>query len=74
MCYRYMVSSGEGLIGSWVALVLYVRIVAITKTGILLPVMSWINKPTNINANMSQTTGIPMWVFTLVLTIITIIL
>ena len=35
--------------------------------------MSWINKPTNINANMSQTTGIPMWVFTLVLTIITII-
>ena len=36
--------------------------------------MSWINKPTNINANMSQTTGIHMWVFTLVLTIITIIL
>ena len=72
MCYRYMVSS-EGLIGSWVALVLYL-VTAITKTGILLPVMSWINKPTNINANMSQTTGIPMWVFTLVLTIITIIL
>ena len=65
---------GEGLIGSWVALVLYVVTLAITKTGILLPVMSWINKPTNINANMSQTTGIPMWVFTLVLTIITIIL
>ena len=66
--------AGEGLIGSWVALVLYAVTLAITKTGILLPVMSWINKPTNINANMSQTTGIHMWVFTLVLTIITIIL
>ena len=66
--------AGEGLIGSWVALVLYAVTAAITKTGILLPVMSWINKPTNINANMSQTTGIHMWVFTLVLTIITIIL
>lgn len=65
--------AGEGLIGSWVALVLYAVTAAITKTGILLPVMSWINKPTNINANMSQTTGIHMWVFTLVLTIITII-
>ncbi|MGV3096374.1 MULTISPECIES: YeeE/YedE family protein [Staphylococcus] len=65
--------AGEGLIGSWVALVLYAVTAAITKTGVLLPVMTWINQPTNINANMSQTTGIPMWVFTLILTIITII-
>ena len=51
--------AGEGLIGSWIALVLYAVTAAITKTGILKPVMDKINQPTNVNSDMSQTTGIP---------------
>ena len=51
--------AGEGLIGSWVALIMYALSATITKAGILLPLMNKINKPTNVNASMSQTTGIP---------------
>ena len=40
--------AGEGLIGSWIALVLYAVTAAITKTGILKPVMDKINQPTNV--------------------------
>ena len=50
----------KGLIGSWIALVLYAVTAAITKTGILKPVMDKINQPTNVNSDMSQTTGIPV--------------
>ncbi len=53
--------AGEGLIGSWIALVLYAVTAAITKTGILKQVMDKINQPTNVNSDMSQTTGIPFW-------------
>ena len=34
--------------------------------------MTWVNQPTNVNASMAQTTGIPMWIFVIVLTIITL--
>ena len=64
--------AGEGLIGSWIALIMYALTAAATKTGILLPVMTWVNQPTNVNASMAQTTGIPMWIFVIVLTIITL--
>ncbi len=47
---------------------------AITKTGILKPVMDKINQPTNVNSDMSQTTGIPFWGLVVILTIITIFL
>ena len=53
MCNWHMVSSGEGLIGSWVALIMY-ALSTITKAGILLPLMNKINKPTNVNASMSK--------------------
>lgn len=66
--------AGEGLIGSWVALILYALSAAVTKTGILLPLMEKVNTPTNVNASMSQTTGIPAWILVLVLLIITITL
>lgn len=66
--------AGEGLIGSWIALVLYAVTAAITKTGILKPVMDKINQPTNVNSDMSQTTGIPFWGLVVILTIITIFL
>lgn len=63
--------AGEGLIGSWVALILYAITSAITKTGVLLPVMNMINKPTNVNASVSHSTGLPNWVLVLILAIIT---
>ncbi|HCZ9971031.1 TPA: YeeE/YedE family protein [Staphylococcus aureus] len=66
--------AGEGLISSWIALVLYAVTAAITKTGILKPVMDKINQPTNVNSDMSQTTGIPFWGLVVILTIITIFL
>ena len=46
--------AGEGLIGSWVALIMYALSATITKAGILLPLMNKINKPTNVNASMSN--------------------
>ncbi|MBF7016629.1 YeeE/YedE family protein [Staphylococcus durrellii] len=64
--------AGEGLIGSWIALALYAFTSAVTKFGLLLPILNKINKPTNVNASMSQTTGIPMWVWVLLLVIITL--
>ena len=70
MWYR----AGEGLIGSWVALILYAITSAITKTGVLLPVMNVINKPLNVNASVSQSTGVPNWVLVLILAIITVTL
>ncbi|MFK3838934.1 YeeE/YedE family protein [Staphylococcus capitis] len=70
MWYR----AGEGLIGSWVALILYAITSAITKTGVLLPVMNAINKPLNVNVSVSQSTGVPNWVLVLILAIITVTL
>lgn len=66
--------AGEGLIGSWIALVLYAVTAAITKTGVLLPLMEFINKPTNVNSSMSETTGIPNWILVLIVTAITVYL
>lgn len=64
--------AGEGLIGSWIALILYAFTSAMTKTGILLPLMKVINQPTNVDASVSHSTGIPNWVLVLILTIVTV--
>lgn len=64
--------AGEGLIGSWMALIAYAFTSAATKYGLLLPLMDGVNKPTNVNTSMSQTTGIPTWVWVLLLTAITV--
>lgn len=64
--------AGEGLIGSWMALIAYAFTSAATKFGLLLPLMNGLNKPTNVNTSMSQTTGIPTWVFVIVLIVITL--
>lgn len=64
--------AGEGLIGSWIALALYAVTAAVTKFGLLLPVMNGINKPTTVSTSMSQTTGIPTWVWVVLLVAITI--
>lgn len=64
--------AGEGLIGSWVALIAYAFTSAATKYGLLLPLMDGVNKPTNVNTSMSQTTGIPTWIWVTLLTVITV--
>ena len=65
--------AGEGLIGSWIALIAYAFTSAATKFGLLLPLMDGINKPTNVNTSMAQTTGIPTWIWVTLLTMITLI-
>ena len=64
--------AGEGLIGSWMALIAYAFTSAATKYGLLLPLMDGVNKPTNVNTSMSQTTGIPTWIWVTLLTVITV--
>ncbi|UXR46055.1 YeeE/YedE family protein [Staphylococcus simulans] len=64
--------AGEGLIGSWLALVAYAVFSAITKAGLLKPVMEGLNSKTNVNADMSTSTGIPAWVWVIVITAITV--
>ncbi|MDK4214327.1 YeeE/YedE family protein [Staphylococcus warneri] len=66
--------AGEGLIGSWVALILYALTSAITKTGVLSPVLKVINQPTNVNASMADTLHIPNWILVILITLITLIL
>ena len=44
---------------------------AVTKNGVLLPVMRFINEPTHTSSSMSQTIGVPNWILVLILTIIT---
>lgn len=63
--------AGEGLIGSWLALVSYAIFSAITKVGLLKPVMEKLNAKTNVNADMATSTGIPAWIFVLALVAIT---
>ncbi|EKU46409.1 YeeE/YedE family protein [Staphylococcus massiliensis] len=64
--------AGEGLIGSFVALVFYALSAAATKHGVLKPLMDKINTHTVANADMASSTGVPMWVFVLLLTLITL--
>ncbi|WP_186364317.1 YeeE/YedE thiosulfate transporter family protein, partial [Staphylococcus hominis] len=63
--------AGEGLIGSWVALIFYALTSAVTKTGVLLPIMNQINKTTQVNTSMTSTTGIPQWILVMLLILIT---
>ncbi|GGB05434.1 YeeE/YedE family protein [Macrococcus hajekii] len=65
--------AGEGLIGSWIALCLYAFTSAVTKFGFLKPVMEAVNSKTVYNSDMSATTGIPMWILVVILTIFTAI-
>lgn len=66
--------AGEGLIGSWIALVMYGLFAAISKFGILLPLKNVINSPTVANADISTSTGIPSWVWITALVSITLFL
>lgn len=56
------------------ALIFYALTSAVTKTGVLLPIMNQINKPTQVSTSMTSTTGIPQWILVTLLTVITIFL
>lgn len=64
--------AGEGLIGSWIALVMYGLFAAITKNGLLAPLMNALNSKTVANADMAQSTGIPNWIFLIILVTVTL--
>ncbi|MBI5974800.1 YeeE/YedE family protein [Staphylococcus canis] len=64
--------AGEGLIGSWIALVSYAFFAAVSKYGILLPFKDKINSATVTNADMASSTSIPGWVWLIVLVAITL--
>src|SRR5699024_3113740 len=64
--------AGEGLIGSWIALAMYALFAAMTKNGLLKPVMEGMNSKTVGNADMVSTTGIPFTVLVLILTAVTL--
>ncbi|MGV3225267.1 YeeE/YedE family protein [Staphylococcus hyicus] len=66
--------AGEGLIGSWIALLMYALFAAITKNGVLAPLMNKINSKTVANADMAQSTGISSWIFLIILVGVTLFL
>ncbi|QLK86462.1 YeeE/YedE family protein [Staphylococcus sp. 17KM0847] len=63
--------AGEGLIGSWIALFFYALFAAITKFGILAPLNERLTSITVAEADMSASTGIPSWLWLIVLIVIT---
>ncbi|WP_207999141.1 YeeE/YedE family protein [Macrococcus lamae] len=66
--------AGEGLIGSWIALFMYALGASATKFGFLKPISESINSKTLANSSMTETTGIPFWVFVVVLSAVTLFL
>ncbi|WP_281200601.1 YeeE/YedE family protein [Staphylococcus schleiferi] len=66
--------AGEGLIGSWIALFMYALFAAISKYGVLLPLKDTINKQTVYEADMATSTGIPSWIWLILLTGVTLFL
>ncbi|KAA1040168.1 YeeE/YedE family protein [Macrococcus equipercicus] len=64
--------AGEGLIGSWIALFMYALSASATKFGFLKPVLDKINSKTVVSSSMTETTGIPFWVFVVVLAAVTL--
>lgn len=66
--------AGEGLIGSWIALFMYAFFAAMTKAGVLKPMLDKMNSVTVVQSDISKTTGLPSWVLILVLAAITLFL
>jgi uncharacterized membrane protein YedE/YeeE len=59
--------AGEGLLGSWIALFGYMAMSAIMKSGPLMPVNTSIQSVQLGSNSISETTGIPTWIFIVVL-------
>lgn len=64
--------AGEGLIGSWIALFMYALFAAMTKAGVLKPILNQLNSVTVVDSNLSKSTGIPYWGWLALLTVVTI--
>ena len=63
--------AAEGLIGSWIALVLYGVTAAIMKSGPLNPLQENINSYTVVNSNMAETLKYSVWILIVLLVGIT---
>ncbi|UDL77477.1 YeeE/YedE thiosulfate transporter family protein [Corynebacterium uberis] len=66
--------AGEGLVGSWVALVAYALSAAAMKTGALHPLNSWLRSQTVEATTLPATLGVSPWWFALGLTVVTVLL
>ncbi|WP_414050980.1 YeeE/YedE family protein [Macrococcus animalis] len=66
--------AGEGLIGSWIALFMYALFAAMTKVGVLKPLLDKLNSVSVVNADLSKSTGIPFWIYLVFLIMVTVIL
>ena len=63
--------SGEGLVGSWVALALYATSAAVMKSGPLSGVTTWMKSGTTGLTTIPEALGLPVWLFALGLAVIT---
>ena len=55
--------AGEGLLGSWIALIGYMTMSAMMKSGALLPVNNTFQSAQLSSNSMAETTGLSVWVF-----------
>ena len=58
--------AGEGLLGSWIALIGYMTMSAMMKSGALLPVNDTFQSAQLPSNSMAETTGISVWVYIVV--------
>ncbi|MBG7586981.1 YeeE/YedE thiosulfate transporter family protein [Rothia kristinae] len=63
--------SGEGLVGSWVALALYATSAAVMKSGPLSGFTTWMKSGTTGLTTIPEALGLPAWVFAVGLAVIT---
>lgn len=64
--------AGEGLIGSWVALAMYMLTAAMMKYGALKDFQHTISQHARINDNLAETLGVSVWWLVLILAIVTL--
>ncbi|QQC58682.1 YeeE/YedE family protein [Rothia kristinae] len=63
--------SGEGLVGSWVALALYATSAAVMKSGPLSGFTTWMKSGTTGLTTIPEALGLPVWVFAVGLAAVT---
>lgn len=66
--------AGEGLVGSWFALIFYALFAAVMKAGPGEAFTTWIRGVTVEDGTLTQTTGLSPWVFVLVISAIAVAL
>lgn len=66
--------AGEGLIGSWIALLFYMISAAAMKFGSLKSVNNWLSQYGVINDNIAGQLGISVWILVAILVVVTAVL